>query len=91
MAQRGHPKTRKNDGREEAIAPVIPALFKELLETMNKAHGIGLARGKAAVGHKGCLSFPGVFADITRSKFDDGIAPIACGGHCRLDRQFKIA
>lgn len=111
----GHPALRQKGARIPAVTPVIKQLIADMLETMHKAQGIGLAaqqigqalqltvldiravterpstlelNGQAAEPHalmplvllnpqltpsgppdtgpEGCLSFPEIYADITR-------------------------
>jgi peptide deformylase len=111
----GHPVLRAKGARIERLTPQIQALIRDMLETMDANHGVGLAAqqvgqaiqltvidvrpvtdrpswaevegkrvdpsdlmplvlinpkvtplGKPETGPEGCLSFPELFADITR-------------------------
>lgn len=123
VVQYGHSVLRKKGERVETVTPAIRALIRDLLETMDAGHGIGLAAqqvgeavqvtvvdvrgtenrpstlelngtptrvedfmpvvlinpevkpvGAPAVGPEGCLSFPEIFADITRPETVDVVA-----------------
>ena len=115
VVQYGHPVLRRKGARIEAITADIRQLIRDMLETMEAAHGVGLAAqqvghalqltvvdvaavpdrpstleiegrsvaikdampivlvnpvlqlsGPSDTGPEGCLSFPEVYADITR-------------------------